>query len=148
MPIILWRTLWTIPRDSRNRSKQLNKRWMLYAICKQCNSVMMWCVFRDVLEQLSEMEKSGGISPTGRKQCCSIPVNQFTFKQDWLLSCCSPLFSWTINRQAKLSNKLTWLFKCKWTNCRKTFKCFWMINFNAPEPSKSRLLRLEKFVPF
>ncbi|XP_003976082.1 ubiquitin carboxyl-terminal hydrolase 37 [Takifugu rubripes] len=37
---------------------------------------------KDVLEQLSEMEKSGGIATTGRKQCCSTPVNRFTFKQD------------------------------------------------------------------
>lgn len=47
----------------------------------QCDSAMM-CVFRDVLEQLSEMEKSGGTATTGRKQCCSTPVNRFPFKQD------------------------------------------------------------------
>lgn len=42
--------------------------------------------FRDVLEQLSEMEKSGGITTTGGRQYCSTPVKLLTFQYDWLLS--------------------------------------------------------------
>lgn len=44
------------------------------------NDVM--CVLRDVLEQLSEMEKSEGTTSTGGQQSCSTPVKLFTFKQD------------------------------------------------------------------